>query len=106
MLAYKCYNQIKKKINAQALGLVPLIFGIIAQTSSETIMTLINYILDMKYAENSINITEPVKTVAIYLIILGIVIVGIAAFGLLAACYEIQLMLSLVSQLVAATVLL
>jgi len=79
------------------MGFVLLIFGIIALTSDYAMTKFISSIPGTSDIEQIVNLKELIKSSAIYLIILGIVIVGIGVFGCCGACCKIKWMLYLVS---------
>ena len=81
----------------QALGLVPLIIGIIALSSDDTLTTLISYIPGTSKIDHIVNINVLVRSGAIYFIILGVVLVLIGSLGFFGACFKIKWMLYLVS---------
>jgi len=81
----------------QAMGLVPLLLGIVALTSKDDLATLISYIPGTSKIEQIVDLSQLIHSSAIFLIVLGIVIVGIGLLGCCGACFKAKWMLYLVS---------
>ena len=86
------------------LGLVPLIFGIVALASDDARATLISNIPGTSEIEQIVNLDELIKNSAIKLIILGVVLVVVGSLGCCGACCKIKWMLCLVSSRCVVTV--
>jgi len=79
------------------MGLVPLLLGIVALTSKDDLATLISYIPGTSKIEQIVDLSQLIHSSAIFLIVLGIVIVGIGLLGCCGACFKAKWMLYLVS---------
>jgi len=76
---------------------VPLIVGIIALTSDDTLATMINYIPGTSEVDEIMDLSELVKSGAIYFIILVVILIVMSSLGLFGACAKVKWMLYLVS---------
>jgi hypothetical protein len=81
----------------QLIGLVPLIFGIISVANKTILQNVIDNIPGTTNLTSIVNLQDLINSSAIYIIILGAVIVLIGFLGFCGACCKVKWMIVLVS---------